>query len=99
MALRGLLDLTSYYWRFVKNCGLIARPFIVMLKKDNFEWTDVVKKAFNDLRRAMAHTLVLALPNFEKPFEIYTYMSGDGIKVYYDKKRGVQLLFPKLWSI
>lgn len=60
-----------------------------MLKKDNFEWTNVVKKAFNYLKTTMAHTPVLALPNFEKPFEIYTYVSGDGIVVYYYKKRGL----------
>lgn len=86
--LRVFLGLTGYYRRLVKNYWLIARPLTVMLKKDNFEWTDEARTTFDDLTRAMTNTPVLALSNFEKSFEVYTYASGDGIGAeYWGRKR------------
>ncbi|KAL5805441.1 hypothetical protein ACOSQ4_028174 [Xanthoceras sorbifolium] len=70
-----------YYRRFVKHYGLIAKPLTGMLKKDNFEWTKEARLAFEDLKRAMTQTSVLALPNFDKTFKVYTDVSGEGIGV------------------
>lgn len=80
-ALRGFLELTGYYRRFFKGYGLITKLLASMLKNDNFEWTVEARDAFEELKRAMTRTLVLALPNFEKPFEVYTDASNEGIGV------------------
>lgn len=45
---------------------------LVVKKKDDFEWTKKGRRAFENLKRAMTKTLILALPNFKKPLEVYT---------------------------
>lgn len=77
--LRGFLGLISYYKRFVKGYGFIAKPLTAMLKNDNFEWKAKVREAFEELKRIMTKMPILALPNFEKPFEVYTNANNDGI--------------------
>lgn len=79
-ALREFLGLTSYYRRFVKGYGLIAKLFTAILKKDNFEKTSKARLAFEELKRAISKTLILALPKFEKPFKVCTDASNDGIE-------------------
>lgn len=63
--------ITDYYRRFVKGYELIAKALTAMLNKDNLEWTTEAREDFEELKRAMARTLILALPNFKKPFEVH----------------------------
>lgn len=73
------MGLASYYQKFVLNFGLISRPLTNLLKKQLiFVWTDEKEASFQALKKALI-TVVLALPDFSKTFEIKTDASDKGI--------------------
>lgn len=60
-----------------------------MFKKDE------TRRAFEDLKRGMTCILVLALPNFKKPFMVYVDASGDriGVVLVQKKKKTLGIYF------
>lgn len=77
--LRGFLELTGYYRRFVRNYGKISGPLNQMLKKDSFHWNEGAAAAFHALRTAMTKLLVLALPDYAKLFIVESDASSKGL--------------------
>ncbi len=63
-----LAPLTS----LVGECGQTKVSKAKGTNKVPWYWTEVHQKAFNDVKTTMAKELVLAYPDFEKVFEIYT---------------------------
>ncbi|GKG30536.1 hypothetical protein Tco_0423024, partial [Tanacetum coccineum] len=70
--LRGFLDLTGYYRRFIKDYAAISRPLTALLKKNSFEWSSDAQAAFESSKSAMINAPVLALLNFQEEFTIET---------------------------
>ncbi|XXG42550.1 hypothetical protein AAC387_Pa01g2802 [Persea americana] len=50
-----------------------------MLQKDSFHWSPKAETAFENLKRALTTTPVLALPNFSQEFVLECDASGSGI--------------------
>jgi hypothetical protein len=77
--LRGFLGLTGYYRRFIKNYAHLTTPLSNLLKKNSFKWDNNAEECFETLKRVMSSTLVLATPDFTKPFVVECDASGIGI--------------------
>lgn len=77
--LRAFLGLTGYYRKFVQKYGLIVKPLTNVLRLKHYQWTTQAQEAFDNLKVAMTHTLVLALPNFQEQFTVETNACADGI--------------------
>lgn len=72
------MGLIGYYRKFIKQYGVNAKPLTSLLQKENFGWNKSAQLAFEKLKRALTTTPLLALPNFEKTFEVEIDASGTG---------------------
>jgi hypothetical protein len=78
--LRSFFGLAGYYRKFVQHFGIICRPLTDLLKKNSvFVWTSDHELAFKTIKTALIQALVLAMPNFAKPFYVETDASDAGV--------------------
>lgn len=50
--MRGFLDLTDNYKKFIQNIGKSAMPLAKMFQKDSFIWACAAKESFQQLGKA-----------------------------------------------
>jgi predicted aspartyl protease len=72
--LQSFLGLCNYFRRFVPSYSDVARPLTRLTGKNAFHQplTEPETKAFESLKAALVSPPVLAIPSFDKPFEVYT---------------------------
>ncbi|XP_051113700.1 uncharacterized protein LOC127239543 [Andrographis paniculata] len=77
---RRFLGMCGFFRRFDPHFSMIAAPLTSLLKKNVlFKWEASHMAAFEKLRDSLIHAPVLALPNFERAFEVQCDASGVGI--------------------
>ena len=77
--IRRFVGMCSFYRHFIKGFSSIAAPLTsVMGAKAEWKWDEAQREAYAQLRAIVIADPVLRLPDFEKPFTIYTDASDIG---------------------
>ena len=72
--------LVGYYRRFVQDFSRIAGPMSRLTqKKVKFEWTKKVEASFQELKKRLTTTPVLAILEGKEGFAVYTDASKEGL--------------------
>ena len=59
----NFLGLAGYYRRFIKDFSQLAEPMTMLTKKEiKFEYYDLCKRAFQELKRRLNSALILIVP-------------------------------------
>lgn len=78
--LRSFLGLVGYYRKFVPGLAQTSAPLTELIKKNvPWTWGDRQRAAFNALKQALTTAPVLAVPQFGKPYVIYTDASDAAL--------------------
>ena len=77
---RSFVGMCSYYRRFIPNFSKIAEPIIDLTKKyAHFKWADVHQKAFDFIKESLTSVPLLAYPDPNVPYILYTDASDTCI--------------------
>jgi len=60
----------SFYRQFIKDFSTIATLITKVLKGTSFKWTPKEQQALEEIKEKLTQASVLALPCFEKIFEL-----------------------------
>jgi transposase InsO family protein len=70
---RSLLGMAGYYRQTVKDFARITEPLVKLTRKHaRFEWGDPQQRAFEAVKSALTSNEVMAYPQVNKPFKLFT---------------------------
>ena len=76
----SFLGLVGYYRRFIKDFPKLAGPLTDLTKKHGqFVWDSKCEASFREFKKWLTSAPVLALPNREDSFTVYTDASMEGL--------------------
>ncbi|TYK28908.1 Transposon Tf2-6 polyprotein [Cucumis melo var. makuwa] len=76
-----LLRRVNYLRHVISERGVIVGSLTQLFNNGSFKWNEEAKASFEKLKTAVITLLVLAMPDFNLPFEIETDASGYGVGV------------------
>ena len=78
---RSFHGLASFYRKFIKNFSAVCNAMTETMRGDKkeFKWTHGADKSFETLKQKVAELPVLALPDFNKIFQVECDASGNAI--------------------
>ena len=85
---KGFLEHTGYYRRFIFCYSVIAMLLTELLKKTDTPpvWTEACTQAFNMLKKKLVFAPIIVAPNWEKDFEVYVDASNVDIGAVLSQK-------------
>lgn len=80
---RSFHGLASFYRKFIKNFSIFCNAMTETMRGDKkeFKWTDGANQSFEILKQKVVELPVLALPDFNKVFQVECDASGNAIGV------------------
>ncbi len=77
---RRFIGMVSYYRNFIYQFAKVASPITALTKKENkFTWTKECQEAFDSLKKALCEAPVLAHPDPNTTYSIFTDASDVGL--------------------
>ena len=74
----SFLGLTGYYRRFIEDFSWLEAPMTRLTWKGvRFEWDDLCKKTFQELKKRLTLAPILIVPEHEKRYMVYCDASND----------------------
>ena len=70
--MHGFLGVVNYYRDMWTKRAHILTPLSNKIGKKNFHWTDEIDKAFLQIKAILSTDALMAYPNHNNPFHIYT---------------------------
>ena len=92
--IRSFLGLAGYYRRFIEGFSKIAMSLTQLTKKgQKFEWTENCENSFQELKKRLTTSPVLALPDPNGHFVVFCDASKMGLGCVLMQDRNVVACF------
>ena len=87
--LRSFLGIASFCRRFIRDFAIVAQPLYDLTRpRKKFEWTFACQVAFEEVKKRLMSAPVLAMPNPNLPYMLYTDASDLGMGAVLCQQQG-----------